>query len=52
MKAVLALVMIYVAMFFLAIQGASQNSVQAERQSGAGQARVPLIPRKKLTFVR
>ena len=28
MKAVLALVIIYVAMFFLAIQGASQNSVQ------------------------
>lgn len=37
MKAVLALVIIYVAMFFLAIQGASQNSAPAAPQSGAGQ---------------
>src|SRR5260370_7458025 len=33
MKAVLALVIIYVGTFFLVIQGASQNSVQAARQS-------------------
>ena len=35
MKAVLALVIIYVGTFFLVIQGASQNSVQAARQSAA-----------------
>jgi uncharacterized protein len=35
MKAVLALVIIYVGTFFLVIQGASQNSVQAGRQSVA-----------------
>jgi len=34
MKAVLALVLIYIGTFFLVIQGASQNSVQAARQSG------------------
>jgi hypothetical protein len=38
MKAVLALVIIYVAMFLLAIQGASQNSVQTATQGGASQA--------------
>src|SRR5260370_37504980 len=38
LKAVRVLVMIYVAMFFLAIQGASPSSVQAERQNGASQA--------------
>jgi hypothetical protein len=38
MKAVLALIMIYVAMFFLAIQGASPNAVQAA-QDASGQAR-------------
>ena len=39
MKAVLALVILYVAMFFLAIQGASQNSAQASQASGlAGHA--------------
>src|SRR5260370_16516131 len=32
MKAVLALVLIYIGTFFLVIQGASQNSVQAARQ--------------------
>ena len=32
MKAVLALVLIYIGTFFLVIQGASQNSVQASRQ--------------------
>jgi len=35
MKAVLALVIIYVGTFFLVIQGASQNSVQAGRQNAA-----------------
>src|SRR6267378_2201214 len=35
MKAVLALVIIYVGTFFLVIQGASQNSVQAARQGAA-----------------
>ncbi len=35
MKAVLALVIIYVGTFFLAIQGASQNPVSAARQSTA-----------------
>lgn len=36
MKAVLALVIIYVGTFFLAIQGASQNPVSAAPESGAG----------------
>ena len=40
MKAVLALVIIYVGTFFLVIQGASQNSVQAAPQ-GAAQANAP-----------
>lgn len=35
MKAVLALVIIYIGTFFLVIQGASQNSVQAGHQSAA-----------------
>jgi hypothetical protein len=35
MKAVLALVIIYVGTFFLVIQGASQNAVQASPQTGA-----------------
>src|ERR1700674_2938159 len=35
MKAVLALVIIYVGTFFLVIQGASQNSVQAAPQGAA-----------------
>jgi len=35
MKAVLALVIIYVGTFFMVIQGASQNSVQAAKQSAA-----------------
>jgi hypothetical protein len=35
MKAVLALVIIYVGTFFLVIQGASQNAVQASPQGGA-----------------
>jgi len=46
MKAVLALVIIYVAMFFLAIQGASQNSVQTAPQ-GAGQAAPSIDPAKE-----
>jgi uncharacterized protein len=37
MKAVLALVIIYVGTFFLAIQGASQNSVSAAPQGAAAQ---------------
>ena len=32
MKAVLALVLIYIGTFFLVVQGASQNSVPASRQ--------------------
>lgn len=35
MKAVLALIIIYVGTFFVAIQGASQNSVQASQQGKA-----------------
>jgi hypothetical protein len=38
MKAVLALIIIYVGTFLVAIQGASQNSVQAAPQQGAGQS--------------
>jgi hypothetical protein len=37
MKAVLALIIIYVGTFFVAIQGASQASVQASEQNGAMQ---------------
>lgn len=37
MKAVLALVVIYVATFLVAIQGASQNSVEASRQDATPQ---------------
>ncbi len=47
MKAVLALVILYVAMFFLAIQGASQNSAQAARQGGPGQAAGSIDPAKE-----
>jgi hypothetical protein len=47
MKAVLALIMIYVAMFFLAIQGASQNSVQASPQAGADQGARSIDPAKE-----
>jgi hypothetical protein len=46
MKAVLALVIIYVAMFFLAIQGASQNSAQAAPQGSVGQAGHSIDPAK------
>jgi hypothetical protein len=44
MKAVLALVLIYIGTFFLVIQGASQNSVQASRQ-GANPAQGNATPR-------
>jgi uncharacterized protein len=37
MKALLALVIIYVGTFLIVVQGASQNSVQAAHQGGAGQ---------------
>jgi hypothetical protein len=47
MKAVLALVILYVAMFFLAIQGASQNSAQAARQRGPGQVAGSIDPAKE-----
>ena len=40
MKAVLALIIIYVGTFFLAIQGASQNPVSAAPQSAGGQDQV------------
>ena len=38
MKAVLALIIIYVGTFLVAIQGASQNSLQAAPQQSAGQS--------------
>jgi hypothetical protein len=45
MKAVLALVLIYIGTFFLVIQGASQNSVQAARQgSGSAQSTAAAPP--------
>ena len=47
MKAVLALVIIYVAMFFLAIQGASQNSAQATLHGGPGQSTHSMDPVKE-----
>lgn len=47
MKAVLALVIIYVAMFFLAIQGASQNSVQTATQGGLSQGARSIDPAKE-----
>jgi hypothetical protein len=47
MKAVLALVIIYVAMFFLAIQGASQNSVQAAWHVGTVHPARPIDPAKE-----
>jgi hypothetical protein len=47
MKAVLALVIIYVAMFFLAIQGASQNSAQTAARTDAAQAAGSIDPVKE-----
>jgi hypothetical protein len=44
MKAVLALVIIYVGTFFLVIQGASQNAVQAAPQSAAPAQNNPASP--------
>jgi hypothetical protein len=45
MKAVLALVLIYIGTFFLVIQGASQDSVQAARQ-GANSAKGSAAPQQ------
>jgi hypothetical protein len=47
MKAVVALVMIYVAMFFFAIQGVSQDSVRAAWQGGANQTPHSIDPAKE-----
>jgi hypothetical protein len=47
MKAVVALVIIYVAMFFFAIQGVSQDSVRAAWQGGSSQAAHPIDPVKE-----
>jgi hypothetical protein len=47
MKAVLALVIIYVAMFFLAIQGASQNSAQPAPQGSTSQAGHSIDPARE-----
>lgn len=47
MKAVLGLAIIYVAMFFLAIQGASQNSASSSTKSSAGQAAHSIDPVKE-----
>jgi hypothetical protein len=46
MKAVLALIIIYVGTFFLVIQGASQNSVQASQQSAGTQAQDNSAPQQ------
>ena len=46
MKAVLALIILYVAMFFLAIQGASQNSAQPS-QNATGQSARSIDPAKE-----
>jgi uncharacterized protein len=51
MKAVLALVLIYVGTFLVAIQGASQNSVQAA-QTSSGQNAVPKIDPTKEADIR
>lgn len=47
MKAVLALVIIYVGTFFLAIQGASQNPVNAAPQNSVGQNQAPSTQQAK-----
>jgi hypothetical protein len=47
MKAVVALVIIYVAMFFFAIQGVSQDSVRAAWQGGANQTPHSIDPAKE-----
>src|SRR5467141_1096285 len=48
MKAVLALVIIYVGTFFIVIQGASQNSVQASPQSAAALENSSAAPAKSI----
>ncbi|GAC1676257.1 MAG: hypothetical protein PVS2B2_11820 [Candidatus Acidiferrum sp.] len=48
MKAVLALIIIYVGTFFVAIQGASQASVQASQQNGTAQNDLDATQRKPI----
>jgi hypothetical protein len=52
MKAVLALIIIYVGTFFLAIQGASQNPVSAAPQSAAAQDQASPTARKPIDPVK
>jgi uncharacterized protein len=52
MKAVLALVIIYVGTFFLAIQGASQNPVKAAPQNSATQEQAAQTPAKPVDPVK
>lgn len=52
MKAVLALIIIYVGTFFLAIQGASQNPVSAAPQSAGGQDQVSPAEAKPIDPVK
>jgi hypothetical protein len=52
MKAVLALVIIYVGTFFLAIQGASQNPVSAAPQSAAAQDQASTAQAKPIDPVK
>jgi len=52
MKAVLALVIIYVGTFFLAIQGASQNQVSAAPQSTAAQDQASSVQAKPIDPVK
>ena len=52
MKAVLALIIIYVGTFFLAIQGASQNSVNAAPQSSSSQGQASASAAKPIDPVK
>lgn len=52
MKAALALIAIYVGTFFVAIQGASQNPVQAAQSAGAQAAAQQSISTEKLADIR
>lgn len=52
MKAVLALIIIYVGTFFLAIQGASQNSVNAAPQNSSAQAQASTSADKPIDPVK
>ena len=52
MKAVLVLVLIYIGTFFVAIQGASQNSVQAAQSSAPQDGATPKIDPAKETDIR